>query len=105
MTTIRLMLIGLSLMALAGCEHWADYRGIPAGADAFLWRPQGVSNADFDAQTAFPADLAMGRGTRARDAQNAVNAVDRVRHERPVTLPASAISQIGQGGAAAVTQP
>ena len=108
MNTIRLILVGLSLAALGGCHHWKEYRGIPAGSDARLWRPQGVANADFDAQTAFPSDLTAGRGAASRDAQNAVNAIDRLRHERPVNLPASSISQVGQsgpGGATAGGQP
>ncbi len=101
----RLLLLGAVVTGLAGCARWQDYRGIPAGADAGLWRPQGVANADFDAQTAFPADLSRGRGTAAGDAQTAVNAVDRVRREHPVTLPASSISHVGQSGAAAPAQP
>ena len=98
MNTFRVILVCLSLAALGGCQHWKEYRAIPAGGDAGLWRPQGVANADFDAQTAYPADLVAGRGATSRDAQNAVNAIDRLRHERPVGLPASAISQVGQAG-------
>lgn len=100
MNTIRLILVGLSLAALGGCQTWKQYRAIPAGGDARLWRPTGVADIDFDAQTAFPADLIAGRGATSRDAQNGVNAIDRLRHERPVNLPASSISQVGQGGAA-----
>ena len=108
MNTIRLIIVGLSLAALGGCQHWKEYRGIPAGADASLWRPEGVANADFDAQTAVPSDLVAGRGTSGHDAQNAANAIDRMRHERSVNLPASSISQVGQGatvGSSAGGQP
>ena len=98
MNTMRLIFVGLSLAALGGCQHWKEYRAIPAGADARLWRPQGIADLDFDAQTAVPADLVAGQGSDNRDAQNAANAIDHVRRERPVNLPASSISQIGQGG-------
>ncbi len=103
--TLRLILTGVALLTLGGCTHWNEYRGIPAGGDAVLWRPDGAPKANFEAQIALPSDLTQGRGTSTHDAQNAANAIDRLRHDRSVPLPASSISSMGQASTSAGGQP
>ncbi len=91
----------LCTIMLSGCEAWHYYRPLPAGHDAELWRPERIVERDFDAQTANPADLVAGRGTAESDGRTGADAVDRMRRGRSTPLPASSISQIGSGGAAA----
>jgi hypothetical protein len=87
-------------MALPGCAAWNHYRPLPAGGDAALWRPEGIVNIDFDAQTANPTDLIAGHGTGISDGRLAADAIDRMRRGRPTPLPASSISQVGTTGGA-----
>jgi len=93
---MRSALLLLCLAApLSGCASWHYYRRLPAGQDAALWRPEGISDADFDAQTAHPSDLIAGQGSIASDGRSAADAVDRMRRGRTTPLPASSISHVG----------
>ncbi|MDR3522889.1 MAG: hypothetical protein P4L66_02175 [Acetobacteraceae bacterium] len=95
----RSALLLLCLAApLGGCDSWNYYRRLPAGQDNALWRPESVSDADFDAQTAHPSDLIAGQGSTLSDGRTAADAVDRMRRGHPTPLPASSISHVGADG-------
>lgn len=85
------------ILGLAGCDATDPY------LRADVWHPAGINDMNLEIQIANAADLRKGRASETIDGETAGAPVERLRRDKPRSLPTTGVSSVGTAGGSGST--
>ena len=85
---LRRQLLCIVVLSLTGCDATDPY--LKQGT----WRPNGANDANLRAMVVSPSDLVRGVDSSQGDGRQAAAALDRLRNDKPRSLPDSGIAKV-----------